>query len=150
MKRQLMVFVPLLLLVTACEGTNQECRACPAVEGSWLMVYEAPATACPNAPTPPSTIVVRRIGSVVRADILGTTFSGTAFDTFDFSLRGTITRGDGGFPADGGLETDTAEFRGKYIPGGGDGGTERIRGTWSVSPAPGDCTETRDFNGLRP
>lgn len=143
----------LVVTVVACSGNNDTCRTCPPVEGNWSMIYAAPAPACANARTPPATLSITRIGSIVRSNLDGTTLSGTAFDTFDFTLRGDIgdLLADAGNPPgrDGGSRLERVEIRARFIPGSGDGGQDRLSGTWELTPAFSTCIETREFSGTR-
>lgn len=154
MNRMMLTAVALVVVSASCSGSNETCTNCPPVEGSWAMSYGAPAPACPGAMQPPSTLVITRVGSLVRADVAGTQLTGTLFDTFDFTLRGDFgdLNADAGRPAgtDGGALQDHAELRALYVPANaGDGGVDRLTGTWSFTPAFTQCEETRELNGTR-
>lgn len=145
------VFTTLVVAAVSCSGNNETCRTCPPVEGNWSMTYEDPPSPCPGARQPPSTLTITRVGSLVRATVDDTTMAGTAFDTFDFTLRGDFgdLLADAGSRDGGGARLDHAELRAKFIPGTGDGGTDRLSGTWELTPAFTNCVEAREFEGLR-
>lgn len=115
------------------------------------MTYAAPPTACPFARQPPATLPITRVGSIVRATVDDTQLSGTAYDTFEFTLRGDFGEllPDSGTRGDGGSRLDHAELRAVFVPKSNDGGTDRLTGTWTFTPAFTTCVETREFNGTR-
>jgi hypothetical protein len=143
MSRLLVLVATVGVVAAACGGNNEGCRTCPRVEGNWSMTYGTPTEACSPSRTPPASITITVVGSIARARINDTDFTGTVYDTYELTLRGNLPS------ADGGTDFDRADLRATFIQGTGDGGVDRLTGTWSFTPAPGTCTETRELNGTR-
>jgi hypothetical protein len=141
------------VVVSACGSDNEECSSCPPIEGTWAISAGAPDQACANGRAPPQALSITRVGSIIRADIEGSELTGTVFDTFDFSLTGSV--GDQVSGADGGAVKgpDTVNIRAKFVQGNGDGGSDTFRGTWAFTPGADagtqSCTETRQLDAVK-
>ena len=135
------------LLLGACDASNKACVTCPAIEGSYALVFEeVSATNCQGiTPVANGTLQVTRTGSRVRGsfppweDLLG-----TLYDSGDWTLSGVAT----------GANSDTLSIRGTLQPAR-DGGVPGVFGTWveahprSTPTGTQDCSLTRDFIGTR-
>jgi hypothetical protein len=135
-----MLLLPAALLLGACND-NQPCSAdCPMVGGVWFLSYVAPVFPCDGgtAGEPPMTVAFRQEASVLRATIDGVETRGTVYDTFDFTLNGTMPDG-----------TRQVSMRGTFMKGSAsDGGGETLyNGT--LTRATSNCRDERRFTGAR-
>ncbi|MHB8873433.1 MAG: hypothetical protein ACYC8T_07070 [Myxococcaceae bacterium] len=148
----LIVLLPLALSLTGC-GDARPCSSCPQLSGSYDMVYEeqsrsADCAVLPVAPAP-SPLELIQFGSSVRAGDGGPALSGTVYDSWEFTLTGTLA-------VDGGASEDQVSARARFVPPArADGGSTVIRGSWSQTArregpqAPRTCSVDLAFTGTR-
>lgn len=141
------VGVVVAAVVSACGGDNQECTTCPKLEGKWALTAGGPDRTCSPSEAPPASIDITRVGAAIRSQLPGGELTGTIYDTYDFTLSGSV------YPADGGISrADSLSIRARFIPGGPDAG-DTFTGTWTFSPAAdagtAGCVETRALNAAR-
>jgi len=128
------------LLLGACND-NQPCSSdCPRLQGVWFLSYVAPVFPCDGgtAGEPPMTVAFTQEASILRAIIDGVETRGTVYDTFDFTLNGTMPDG-----------SRQISLRGTFKPGGGsDAGADTLyNGT--LTRATSGCRDERRFTGAR-
>ncbi len=140
MTNPLLKMAPLLWLAAAC-GNSQPCSTtCPPVEGVWFLQFIAPVFPCDGgtAGEPPATVSFTREGSVLRGAVDGVELRGTVYDTFDFTLNGTMPGG--------GREIS---LRGRYVPAStSDGGNDSIT-NGNLVRSTSACRDDRRFTGAR-
>jgi hypothetical protein len=90
----------------------------------------------------PTSMVIDQQSSVISTYLSGADLSGSLFDTYEFSMNGTIPSQDGGFDF-------VVQLRGLYVPSQAtDGGDDRIeQGIFSRSTD--SCQEDTPFKALR-
>lgn len=136
-----------------CSASNNACfRSCPALEGQWMVTFE-PAADPPDCQQIGATVAdgeldVTRQTSRLAATFAGLGYTGTAYDSGDFSLDAQ------GAPAGGGL--DAISFRGTYTPGRDAGPVgDRLDGVYDAllrRPGPQGtvtCLMVRSYSAVR-
>lgn len=90
--RRLVLPGALLLASLATPGCGDAtpCRACPAIEGAYVVSWQngTPMGGCPATGPQPATLNFTRLASTVRVTVGGEELAGTLYDTYDFTLQG--------------------------------------------------------------
>ena len=143
----------LAVMTLACTDAVP-CTSCPALAGSYAMIFQETSRSADCAtlppPAPPSRLELTQAGSTGRATVGALDLVGTIYDTWDFVLSGT------GSP-DGGPASESVSVRGRFVapPSGHDGGSS-IQGTWTagadaqVTGTALSCSVELSFTGTRP
>lgn len=138
-----------------CDASNRVCvNNCPPLEGDWAVAFASGTVSseCQMIGAAPvdGVLSVTRQGAALDAIFRGAVLSGTAYDTYDFSLHGQD------FP-DGGAAPDTISFRGRYVPApdGGSAGAQLVGqhdATLTLRRTVGGnitCRYVRDYAAIR-
>ena len=141
--------LPLLLL--ACGGADSaaRCRECPPLEGTWLLVMDAP-----EAPSdcealgiaPPRGLQLERRGSQLTGSLDAVEVLGTAYQGGRFTLSGSLAADT--------QSVDSVSLVG-FFQAATDGGSAALSGTFSgdhTRPGPTGprrCAVTRSFTATR-
>jgi hypothetical protein len=132
------------LTVAGCDSSNgNPCTTCPPLGGTWVFQFDTGmATGCSSLGTLPTSMVIDQQSSVISTYLNGADLSGSLFDTYEFSLNGTIPSQDGGFDF-------VVQVQGLYVPSQAtDGGDDRIdQGIFSRSTD--SCQEDTPFKAVR-
>ncbi len=146
---RLMLVAVAAAIVGGCSGSEGRClgQGCPPLAGSWALVLQAPAAS--GTCTPPALVgdlTIGQEGATLSGSFAGVALTGTAFDTFDFTLHGTAQL-DGG--------SDDLRIKGRYLPSGAADGGASLSGTLtgsherSQATGPQSCGQTASFSGPR-
>ena len=132
----------------SCGKEPRACNDCPPLAGGWTLIFDDPALL--SAPCEAMgvahvadalALTVTQVGSGLQGTLEGVELRGTAWDTWDFNLNGTIDQES---------LLLTLAVSGRYGPGAGDGGG-RLSGAYTASHARGDrsCVFSRRFTAVR-
>jgi hypothetical protein len=132
------------LLFSAC-GDQRPCTSCPELTGAYLVSWQRgfPAEGCPARGPTPVNLTLTQAGNRLSSLVDGIEVRGTLFDTFDFSLSGS-------------LETLEYSLRGRAVvsgassrPDGGASGATSVRLVGSLTTRNGACDLTEQYTADR-
>ena len=77
------------LIFAACTDASP-CGKCPAMEGTYRVMWEAPVSRCAVGATRMANLIFTRAGSGLQSTVGEQPLTGTLFDTYDFTLSGGL------------------------------------------------------------
>ena len=77
------------LSFAACTDASP-CGKCPAMEGTYRVIWAAPESRCAVGATRMADLVFTRAGSNLQSTVAEQQLAGTLFDTYDFTLSGGV------------------------------------------------------------